>query len=67
MTDTADKTLNLIEQKLRFIARQSQQVEGSYDVVDEINFTIVSALRALDELREHLQPDENSASVLLAA
>lgn len=43
--------LSLIEQKLRFIARESQQIEGSFDTVDEINLAVISALRALDEYR----------------
>ncbi len=45
------KALQTIEAELRFIARHSQQVEGSFEVVDEINFAVNSALRALHELQ----------------
>ena len=51
MTKASDENLSLIEQELRFIARESQHIEGSFDTVDEINLAVVSALRALDEYR----------------
>ena len=56
MADTKDKNLSLIERELRFIARHSQQIEGSFDVVHDINLAIVSALRALDEYTLSQQP-----------
>ena len=55
-----DKTLNLIEHELRFIARHSQTIEGrggsDFEAVDEICMAVNSALRALDELRLSLRP-----------
>ena len=69
MTEMTDKHLDLIEQKLRFIARESQRIEDSYDVIDEINFAVVSALRALDEHKQTLRPEheESLTGVGLAA
>jgi hypothetical protein len=69
MLTAEDKNLRTIEQELRFIARQSQQIVGSYEVVDEINFAIVSALRELEEHRLSLQSacDEIATGVPRAA
>jgi hypothetical protein len=69
MGDTIDKNLALIEQELRFISRQSQEIEGSYDIVDGINFAIISALRALQEYKMKRTPkrDEVPAGDALAA
>lgn len=57
MTERADKNLALIEHELRFIARESQQIESSYDIVDEINYAVVSALRALAEHKVSLRQE----------
>jgi hypothetical protein len=56
MMNTADKGLVLIEQELRFIACRSQEIEGSYDVVDRVNLAVISALRALKEYKLKHQP-----------
>jgi hypothetical protein len=69
MRVTEDKNLQTIEQELRFIPRESQQIEGSSDTVDEINLSVVSALRALDEYRLSLgnTREEVTDGVRLAA
>jgi hypothetical protein len=70
MADTDDNNLALIEEKLRLIASLSQQIEGSYDVVNDINFVIISALRALRKHGRKHQPEEFPSAptgVVLAA
>ena len=50
-----DDNLRIIEQELRFISRHSQTIEGrgesDFEAVDEICMAVISALRALDDLR----------------
>jgi hypothetical protein len=43
------------QRKLEFIARQSQQIDSSFEVVDEICRAAYSALQALDEIEKRLQ------------
>lgn len=45
------KDLRIVEQELCFIAHQSQQIDGSPDIVGEINYAVISALRALEEYK----------------
>jgi hypothetical protein len=63
------KALQLIENELRFIARHSQQIEGSFEVVDDINHAVNSALRALHELQLERQEatEEMPAGVIYSA
>jgi hypothetical protein len=69
MHTAEDKNLELIESELRFISRHSQQIEGNFDVVDELAMAIESALRALFEYKLSLEPEvtEEAAGVALAA
>ena len=69
MHSTENKGLELIEHELRFIARESQRIEGCYDTIDEINYAVVSALRALEEHRLSLgrECEEPQSGDVLAA
>lgn len=69
MMDKADNNLVLIERELRFIAHQSQEIETSYDIVDEINLAVISALNALKEynMKHQRMREEAPGEIELAA
>jgi hypothetical protein len=73
MTTAGDKNLSIIETESKFIARQSQKIEGAgredFEAVDEIGMAVESALRALEEYKLSLQPacEEIPSGVPLAA
>jgi hypothetical protein len=69
MRTANNKYLQIVEQELRFIACESQQINGCYDIVDEINHAVVSALRALEEHKLSLdqEREELSGDTALAA
>ncbi|MBV8856316.1 MAG: hypothetical protein JOZ02_05070 [Acidobacteria bacterium] len=60
-----DDNLRIIEQKLRFISRHSQTIEGrgesDFEAVDEICMAVISALRALDGCRLSYQQPRDQA------
>lgn len=62
MTNERNKNLKRVCQELAFIRRQAQNnIEGNFDVVDEISMAVQAALEALDEFEVGLLPEIDEA------